>query len=75
MKKKTVPYTVSVSVQGRFYVTVNVPLEDMSIKEAAKFAAEQANDAVSDADFGALEDIDWHIGHVETETGQYIYPD
>lgn len=74
MEIKTVPYTVSVSVQGRFYVTVDMP-EDMPAKEAAKIAAKQANDAVSDADFGSLEDIDWHTGHVETEKGEYIYLD
>ena len=71
---KMVPYTVAVSVSGRFYATVNIP-KNMLPKEAAKLAAEKANEVVADADFGALEDIDWHTDHVETEKGDYIYPD
>lgn len=67
-------YSVSIAVQGRFHVSVPIP-NGMSKEEAVRFAIKRANEEATNADFGALEDIDWNVDHVEDDDENYIYPD
>lgn len=67
-------YSVSIAVQGRFHVSVPIP-NGMSKEEAVRFAIKRANEEATNADFGALEDIDWNVDHVEDDDENYVYPD
>lgn len=59
-------YTVSCKIEGRYHVTVNAK----SLKEAA----EMANHAYTEADFGECEDSDMEIIHIQDENDDYKYP-
>lgn len=66
-------YTVSVAVNGRFYVDVPVP-DDRDEKDAVSYAIDKANCVVSEANFGSLADIDWDVCHIQDEKGNFVYP-
>lgn len=67
-------YTVSISVQGRFKVSVPIAAS-MTKEEAIQYALEKANEEASNADFGQLEDIEWETDHIEDEDEDFIYPE
>lgn len=62
---------VCVRVTGTVIVEIDETDEDIDIETAI----EKANDAVSDMDFGELEDIDWKTSNIEDEDGNRIYED
>lgn len=57
-------YIVTIEVKGTY--TIGIPAPNL---EKAK---ERANQAVENADFGSLSNIDWDIHHVEDSNGNYI---
>lgn len=59
-------YTVACRIEGRYHVTVKAT----SLKEAA----EMANYAYTEADFGECEDSDMEIIHIQDENNDYKYP-
>lgn len=58
-------YTVDFNVNGYFTVEVEA--------ESIEKAKEEATNAICDADFGVLEDIDSYPLHVLDEKGSYVW--
>lgn len=60
-------FVVALAIDGRYYATVTAtsPREAMAKAEAK----------CADEDFGALEYIDYHVDHIETQTGKILDPD
>lgn len=69
-------FTVSVAVTGRYYVSVfvqNDVADEMQKDEIVKSILKKANDAVVNADFGELADIDWEVRCIEDDNENVVF--
>lgn len=67
-------YSACFAVHGVFYADILIP-DGMSHEEAVQYTRNQAEEVISKANFGDIEEVGWDLDYIENDQHNYTYPD